>query len=162
MRSSGARSPSREGGGQAGRRSRCQLVQLEVLALEHVSSDDTIAESLAELFQRGADDLELGDTEDPAGVSDPIKLPDGITRTEAVSRLREFGDAMDAAIENTQDEERVREELAKLFPDYVEVSSTSDKEGLAAALIAGDSAKVGSVVGPGASNLKSTAAYGDG
>lgn len=134
---------------------------LEALALEHVSVEDTIAESLAELFQRGADDIELGDTPDPAGVSDPIKLPDGISRIEAVDRLREFGDAIDEAVENTEDEARVREELAKVFPEFVE-GTPSGAAGLAAALIAGDSVKVGQAVGAGGSGLKRTAAYGRG
>jgi len=134
---------------------------LEALALEHVSSEETLAESLAELFLSGADDLEEGDTPDPADVSDPIKLPDGVDRSTTVARLREFGEALEAAIENTEDEPRVREELAKLFPDYVKPSS-SGKEGLAAALIGGDSAAVGKAVGPGAAGLKRTAAYGDG
>jgi hypothetical protein len=133
---------------------------LEALALEHVSSEDSIAESLADLFQRGADDLEQGDTPDPAGVSDPIKLPEGIARSEAVNRLREFGDAIEAAIEHADDEGRVREELAKVFPDYVETSTSSDKETLASALIAGDSAAVGAAVGAGGAKLKRTAAYG--
>lgn len=134
---------------------------VEALALEHVDSDDTIAESLRDVFLDGADALELGDTPDPAGVSDPIKLPDGIARTEVVNRLREFGSALEAAIDNSDDEERVRTELARVFPDYVDVE-TSGKEALANALIAGDSAKVASVVGAGSSGLKSTAAYGDG
>lgn len=134
---------------------------VEALALEHVESDDTIAESLRDVFLDGADALELGDTPDPAGVSDPIKLPDGISRTEVVNRLREFGSALEAAIDNPDDEERVRTELARVFPDYVDVE-TSGKEALANALIAGDSAKVASVVGAGSSGLKSTAAYGDG
>jgi hypothetical protein len=134
---------------------------LEALALKHVSAEDSIAESLAELFQRGATDLELGDTPDPAAVSDPIKLPDGIARSEAVDRLREFGDAVDAAVENSGDEVRVRKELAKVFPDQVDVA-TSGRAGLAAALIAGDSVKVGTALGAGGSGLKRTAAYGRG
>ncbi len=134
---------------------------VEAIALEHVDSDDTIAESLRDVFLDGAADLELGDTPDPAGVSDPIKLPDGIARTEAVSRLREFGNALEAAMDNSDDEERVRTELARVFPDYVEVK-VSGKEALANALIAGDSTKVASVVGAGSSSLKRTAAYGDG
>lgn len=134
---------------------------VEALALEHADSDDTIAESLRDVFLDGADDLELGDTADPAGVSDPIKLPDGISRSEAVARLREFGEALETAIENRGDEERVRTELARIFPDYVEVQP-SGKKALASALIAGDSVKVGSVLGAGGSGLKRTAAYGDG
>ena len=134
---------------------------LEALALEHADSDDSIAESLRDVFLDGADDLETGDTPDPAGVSDPIKLPDGVSRREAVKRLREFGDALEEAIDNPDDEDRVRTELARVFPNYVNVKS-SGKEALASALIAGDSAKVGSALGAGGSGLKRTAAYGDG
>lgn len=134
---------------------------IEALALEHVDSDDTIAEGLRDVFIDGADDLELGDTPDPADVSDPIKLPDGTSRNEAIGRLRELGNAVQAAIDSSGDRERVRNELAVVFPDYVEVEF-SGKAALAGALLAGNSVKVGTALGAGGSTLKHTAAYGDG
>lgn len=132
---------------------------LEALALDLLDGDGTIAESLRTLLLEGADDLADGDTPDPAGVSDPIKLPDGISRDEAVSRLRGFGEAVDKAICNQADDAVVRAELAKLFPDFVELEP-SDKRRLADALKTGDSPKIGRAFGAGAAALPSTRAYG--
>jgi hypothetical protein len=62
---------------------------MEALALEYVDEGNTIAESLRDLLLDGADSLADGPTPDPAGVSDPIKLPDGVSRASAVARLRD-------------------------------------------------------------------------
>lgn len=134
---------------------------IEALALDHVDKDDTIAESLRDLFLGGADDLAVGNTPDPAGVSDPIKLPEGISRDEAVERLRGFGNDVAEAIDNTEDSDRVRTALARVFPSYVEAEA-SGKARLAEALTVRDAATVGAAFGPGAGSLKRTPAYGDG
>ncbi|MFN8160890.1 MAG: hypothetical protein U0R52_07595 [Solirubrobacterales bacterium] len=133
----------------------------EALALGHVDEEDTIAESLRDLFHGAADDLASRDTPDPAGVSDPIKLPEGVSREEAVDRLRGFGDSISEAIDNAEDEDRARSVLRRVFPDYVE-TEPSAKASLAEAVAAGDSAKVGAAFGAGAASLKRTSAYGDG
>jgi hypothetical protein len=132
---------------------------LSAEALEHVDEDDTIGESLRDLFLGAADNLAAGNTPDPAGVSDPIKLPDGVSRQEAVDRLRGFGEAVAEAIDNANDEDRVRAALARVFPKYVD--APAPKRGLADALRTGDSKAVGAVIGAGAERLKPTAAYGD-
>lgn len=132
---------------------------IEALALDHVDPDDTIAESLRDLFVGAADDLVEGDTPDPAEVSDPIKLPDGVSREQAVDRLQEFGDAMDAAIDHADDADRVRTNLAIVFPDYVD-TERSDKDQVADALRAGDSRKIASTFGRSAGSLKRTSAFG--
>jgi hypothetical protein len=92
---------------------------IEALALEHVDCEGTIAESLRDLFLLGAGSLEEGLTEDPAGVSDPIKLPEGISRDRAAARLREFGQAVAKAVEadSLADAE---DALRDVFPDYID------------------------------------------
>jgi hypothetical protein len=92
---------------------------IEALALEHVDCEGTIAESLRDLFLDGADSLEEGPTEDPAKVSDPIKLPEGISQDRAAARLREFGEAVAKAVEADclADAE---DALRDVFPDYID------------------------------------------
>jgi hypothetical protein len=132
---------------------------LEALALVHVEAQDTIAESLRDLMLGAADNLADGPTPDPAGVSDPIKLPDGVSASTAVTRLRALGDAVADAVENTGDPDRARAALALAFPDFVD-SASSGKQRLADALTTGDAAKVGAAFGAGADQLKPTRAYG--
>lgn len=133
---------------------------LEALALDYVDEDDTMAESLRDLFLGAADDLAEGDTPDPAGVSDPIKLPDGIARDDAVDRLRGFGEAVAEAIDNADDADRVRAALAEVFPDYVD-AEPSDQRRFADALRVGDKTAIGAALGTGGSSLKRTSAYGE-
>src|SRR5581483_1390375 len=57
-----------------------------------------------------------GNTHDPAGVSRPIRTL--IDRDQAVTRIRRAAALMEQALE-ADDEEEIREALAKLFPDYV-------------------------------------------
>jgi hypothetical protein len=132
---------------------------IEALALDHVDSEDTIAESLRDLLLGAADDLAGGLTPDPAEVSDPIKLPDGVSASTATGRLQKLGDAVADAVANTEDTDRARAALALAFPDFVDASPSS-KQWLAEALRAGNAAAVGAAFGGGADRLKPTRAYG--
>lgn len=133
---------------------------IEALALKHVDETDTIAERLRDLFLEAADDLAEGDTPDPSGVSDPIKLPEGVSREDAVDRLRGFGEAIADAIDNADDADRVRAALARVFPDYVD-TTPSDRRRFADALRVGDKTMVGATLGTGGGSLKPTSAYGE-
>ena len=132
---------------------------LEALALDHVEEEDyTIAESLRDLLLDGADSLADGPTPDPAGVSDPIKLPDGVSRATAVARLRELGEAVSCAVdaETLEDAEAA---LSEVFPDYVE--SGSAVRSLGDALRRQKRAQLSTAFGIGAADLKPARAYGD-
>lgn len=131
---------------------------LEALALDYVDDDNTIAESLRDLLLEGADSLVEGPTPDPAEVSDPIKLPDGVSRATAVARLRELGDAVARAIDaaTLKDAETA---LAKVFPDHVE--SGSGVRSLGDALRRHKRARMGTAFGIGAADLKPARAFGD-
>ena len=135
---------------------------IEALALLYVTDEKlTIAESLRDLFKKGAADLEKRKTPDPAGVSPAIKLPEGVTRETATKRLRFFGKRVGEAIDNSDDKEAVDEALSDVFPKYIKGKS-SVKRDLAAALDEGNgSPVVKKAVGASAVGLKSTRAYGD-
>jgi hypothetical protein len=131
---------------------------LEALALEHVGAESTMAEGLRDLLLDGADSLEQGLTKDPAGVSDPIKLPDGISRDTAVARLREFGDAVSRPLDADSLQE-AEDTLAEVFPDHVE--SGAGARSLGEALRRRNRAQIGAAFGCGAEELKPSRAYGD-
>jgi hypothetical protein len=131
---------------------------LEALALEHVDPDSTIAEGLRDLLLCAAESLEEGCTPDPAGVSDPIKLPDGISRDVAVSRLRELGEAVERAIDVDRLED-AESALASVFPDYI--STDAGVRRLGDALRRRRQREIGSAFGAGAVELKPSRAYGD-
>jgi len=131
---------------------------LEALALDHVDSDNTIAESLRDLLLDGADALDKGLTDDPAGVSDPIKLPDGVSHSTAVARLRELGNAVSRAIEADSLEE-AEEALSEAYPEYLE--SGAGARSLGEALRRQKRAQIGTAFGTGAADLKPSRAFGD-
>lgn len=131
---------------------------IEALALDHVDADSTIAEGLRDLLLDGADALYEGLTLDPAEVSDPIKLPDGIARGAAVGRLRELGDAVSRAVEAYSLED-AEDALAAAYPDFVE--SGGGARSLGDALRRRRLTQISAAFGAGAADLKPSRAYGD-
>ena len=73
---------------------------IEALALIHVTEVSGLGEGLRAFFLDAADDIDRRLTPDPAEVSPPIKLPEGITRERAAKRLRFFGARVGDAIDN--------------------------------------------------------------
>jgi hypothetical protein len=71
-----------------------------------VTTTGKLSESLAVFFAAMAASTEKGPTKDPAGVSAPIKLPDGISRGRAVKRPRYFAERTAEAIEHRDDHTR--------------------------------------------------------
>jgi hypothetical protein len=124
-----------------------------------VEPDRTIAENLRDLLLGAADDLSTGLTPDPAGVSDPIKLPDGVASSAAVKRLRELGEAVADAVEHADDLDQAEASLAEAYPDFIE--SDSGTRQLGAALILGNTARIRRAFGQGADQLKPSRTYGD-
>jgi hypothetical protein len=130
---------------------------LEALAFEHVDAEDTIAVSLRDLFLGAAGDLSQRLTPDPAGVSDPIKLPDGIPRAAAVARLRRFSECVAAAI-GADSLEGAEAALAELYPEHITTNAGARQ--LGAALVLGNASRVRSAFGPGVERVKPSRAYG--
>lgn len=90
---------------------------IEALALTHLAEVKSLGESLQLFFDKAASDLRAGLTEDPAGVSGKIKLPDGMTRERSAKRLRFFADKVQEALDHSDDREKMESALAELYPD---------------------------------------------
>ena len=133
---------------------------IEALALEHVDCEGAIAESLRDLFLLGADSLEDGLTEDPAGVSDPIKLPDGISQDRAAARLREFGEAVAKAVEANSLTD-AEDALRSVFPDYIDSGVGARTLGDALRNKRKREAAAAFVIGAAEPELKPTRSFGD-
>lgn len=133
---------------------------LEALALMFVQPGQNVASALLELWERGAQDLARRNTPDPAGVSAPIKVAD---RAYAVERLTHAATTLRSALDNDDDEYRVRSALAQLWPDFVSANPSGEtKARIAARLQAGKPLAVtstGALATTGAA-LKPTRSFG--
>ena len=135
---------------------------IEALALTHITAVATLGESLQLLFASSATDISHGLTEDPAGVSGKIKLPDGMTRTRSAKRLRFFADKVQEALDNTDDRAVVESALAELYPEQLPNAERSANAKLADAMRRGDKNAIrsGLAIAP-AAVIKPTRSYGD-
>ena len=119
------------------------------LAWEVIESPGSLDEALHTLFVHAASEIAARRTDDPAGVSGPIKLPPSLQRTTIVHRLQRAADGLERAIEAGDDDYKVRSALAEVFPNYVDDPDTScDRNALARALRSG--ASVSSMAASGA------------
>lgn len=110
---------------------------LEALALEAITEEMGIAEAMATLFRHAATNLETGNTADPAGVSDPIRLL--LDREAVLQRLRVAADGLEAAVEADDDEVAAQTALADVFFNYITApAGTLSKASLAATLASGN------------------------
>lgn len=135
---------------------------IEALALTHITAVATLGESLQLLFEGAATDISHGLTDDPAGVSGKIKLPDGMTRTRSATRLRFFADKVQEALDNTEERAVVESALAELYPDQLADADRSANAKLADAIRRGDRSAIrsGLAIAP-AAVIKPTRSYGD-
>lgn len=107
---------------------------LSALALEHISPGMGVPTALHTVFDRGAAFLATGcNTPDPAGVSAPLKLMNGITRDVAVQGLRAAATAMADAIEHDDDQTDVQAALHRVFRNYIDAPT---QDALASAVAA--------------------------
>jgi hypothetical protein len=88
------------------------------LVLLYIGDVSSLVEGLQRVFERGAADLAVGDTDDPARVSGPIKLE--VERSRVVTRLGGIAQALAEAIAHRDDERAARAALAKVFPSYID------------------------------------------
>jgi hypothetical protein len=136
---------------------------VEALALDIIEEVKGLAESLQLFFEEASLDIKEGLTEDPAGVSGKIKLPDGMTRVRSSKRLRFFADKVQEAIDNTEDRDAVEAALAELYPEQLPNARHSAKEAAADALRSADDRAVGAALGiTPAATIKPVRSYGDG
>lgn len=136
---------------------------ISALAWEYVNDEGTpLDEALTGFFAYARDEIEKANTNDPAGVSDPIRLL--VSRETAVKRLSTATEQLERALKNEDDEGIVRDALATIFRDFVGPPAKS-KSAFAAALRKGNegvSITTGGLALGGAKPLKTTRSYGKG
>lgn len=94
---------------------------LSSMALQYIETGMGVAAALHAVFDGGAALLTAGrNTPDPAGVSKPLKLMNGISRDVAIQRLRAAATATADAIEHDEDETKVQSALHRIFRNYVD------------------------------------------
>lgn len=135
---------------------------VEALALEHVTEVEAMVESLQLLFDKAASSIKAGLTDDPAGISGKIKLPDGMTRERSAKRLRHFAEKVQEAIDHSDDRNAVESALAELYPDQLPGAQRSAKAQIANAVRRGDKGDMrrGLSIAP-AAPVKTPRSYGD-
>lgn len=132
---------------------------IEALALEHVTEVTGLAEGLRDLLRAMSLDISRRLTPDPAKVSPPIKLPEGVSHETASRRLAFFADRVAEAVEHTQDEQAVRRALAAVFPEQISGGEDQSVKGqFARALKSGNNSPAAQVaLGAGTDRVKSNA-----
>ncbi|MHB9053506.1 MAG: hypothetical protein ACYC5F_05915 [Thermoleophilia bacterium] len=92
---------------------------IAALALEVIDdSSMPLDRALATWFRYAHDELEKALTRDPAGISEPIQLL--LDKSETVRRLLVAAEAIEEALDNEHNEEKLRQALRRVYPDYVE------------------------------------------
>jgi hypothetical protein len=103
---------------------------IKALALGIIYTETTMVDGLRAWFSYAIDELSRGETEDPAGVAaEPIHLPEGWTRRDVLSELREASQHLQRAV-RFEDEgypALALDELAKLFRDPAMMPSPDGK-----------------------------------
>ncbi len=133
---------------------------IAALAWEDVTDSSVpLDEALAHWFRYAHDELNKAETKDPAGVSDPIHLL--LDKSVVVERVGEAADDMDEAVANEDDEEKVRDALRRVYPDYLDASS--GKAAFASALRTNTGiGATPSGIALGGTAMKKTRGYGEG
>jgi hypothetical protein len=133
---------------------------IEARVLADVEKVRTVGESLERVFSKTAQALELGDTPDPAGVSDPIKLE--VPRDRAVRRLRGLAESMAEALQHSGDKRRAQTALNRVFPEFIDPPDSGGKGAIAAGLRGGPpSGAAATAFGPSTAGAKSFRSSGD-
>ncbi|MCY4086135.1 MAG: hypothetical protein OXG37_04420 [Actinomycetia bacterium] len=134
---------------------------IEALAWEYIDDSSLpLDKAVAGWFAYACDEIDKGKTQDPAGVSEPIRLLR--PKKTVLKRLGSAADRLAEALE-ADDEDEARDLLAAVFRDYVDAPADS-KSAFARALRANKgigATKTGLAVGAG-TTLKPTRAFGDG
>ena len=121
------------------------------LALGHVDDRAPLAGALSALFSDASASIAAGLTEDPAKVSDPIALPDGVTNAESAERLAQMGTIVSAAAQaaSLTEARRVLSALFGIEIDEIRAreKATVRRNPLNPALRSGDAAAIGAALG---------------
>jgi len=121
------------------------------LALEHVEDRAPLSRALGDLLSDASKSIASGLTPDPAKVSDPIGLPDGMTNEESAARLSQMASIVSTAAQAGSLSE-ARRALSSLFGLEIDEIRAREKAAvrrnpLNPALRSGDAAAVGAALG---------------
>lgn len=120
---------------------------LSALALEVTAETTPLATALRDFLAASSSSIAAGLTEDPApAVTEPIKLPEGVSREQASRRLDEMGAIVQAALE-ARSKEGARAYLKQLFGREVEDILTRERRLLQSGLKGGSVTALGSALG---------------
>jgi hypothetical protein len=119
---------------------------VEALALELITETAPIATALAAFLLAGSGAIAASLTDDPAHVSGPINLPNGITQQTASSRLQELG-AIVAASLHADSQAEARRILSPAFGPQIDEIRDSERQDLHHALNIRDGAAVATMIG---------------
>lgn len=112
---------------------------VEALALELITESGSIAPALAIFLLDASEQIAAGLTDDPAGVSGPIKLPDGITQAYAAQRLEQLGRIVESSLA-AETEPQARRILEGVFGPQIDEMREQEAEKADARLRIGRSA----------------------
>ena len=121
------------------------------LGLKHVDEREPLATALTSLFANASTSISTGLTKDPAGVADPIALPDGMTNEQSAERLAQMAGIVQSAAEAASLAE-ARRILSALFGVEIDEirarhQSVTRSSPLNPALRTGNAAAVGAALG---------------
>ena len=134
---------------------------IEALALGLVTDiGPSLLDGLSCFMAAAAENVRAGATPDPAGVSKPIKLPDGITREQAARRLTFFAGCLADAQRARYSDDGALKALGRIFSDQLPEAPIGPRDALAKAL-AGGNAGATVTTAFGRPVPKTTRAYGD-
>lgn len=121
------------------------------LGLEHVSEREPLATAMAALLADASASIAAGLTEDPAGVADPIALPNGVTNEQSAGRLAQMARIVHAAggAPSLTEARRILSALFGVEIDEIRArhQSVTRSSPLNPALRSGDAAAVGAALG---------------
>jgi hypothetical protein len=118
---------------------------VEALALELVTDTAPIAPALADFLIASSVEIAATLTDDPAHVSGPIKLPDGVTQRIAARRLGELGQVVGASL-TADTESEVRRILSAVFGPQIDAIRGDGRGRLHRALEQRDTAAIATLL----------------
>lgn len=119
---------------------------IEALALELVTETAPIASALADFLLASANEIAVSLTDDPARVSGPIKLPDGITQAVASRRIEELGQIVVASL-GADSEAEARRILSAAFGPQIDDIRDGERERFHDAFDKRDGAAIATLLG---------------
>lgn len=120
---------------------------LSALALELITETGPLAAALHSFLSGASASIAAGLTVDPApAVTEPIKLPDGVSRVQASVRLAEMAAIVEAAL-GARSKEGARAHLEQLFGPEIEGILSRERRHLKRGLLAGNGSALAAGLG---------------